>query len=68
MEPQSLAAHEAMEVHELLNFKTVSLVKSKMLQGLVTDKDLRSLMQEDVESSIAVINTLQNYLPQAGRS
>lgn len=55
----TLAPHESMEIHELLNFKTVCLTKSKMMQGLVFDRDLKALMQKDVEQSIRAIADLQ---------
>jgi similar to spore coat protein len=60
MNIQSLAPHETMEVHEILNFKTVCLAKSKLMQGIVFDKDLKALMQKDVEQSIKAINALQS--------
>ena len=59
MSEQDLALHETMEIHELLNFKTICMTKSKMFQGLVMDKDLKSLMQKDVEQSMKAINDLQ---------
>lgn len=61
---KKLGIHEMMEVHELVNFKTVSLVKSKMLQGLVFDQDLRALMDKDVKQSIVAITALQALLPE----
>jgi similar to spore coat protein len=60
MAQQSLAPHESMEIHEMLNFKTVCLAKSKMMQGLVFDKDLKALMQKDVEQSMKAISELQS--------
>jgi len=60
-----LAMHESMELHELLNFKTVCLAKSKMMQGLVFDQDLRALMQKDVEQSLQDIGELQSLYSQA---
>lgn len=65
MEQQNLALHEAMEIHELLNFKTVCLTKSKMMQGLVFDQDLKALMQKDVEQSIPAINDLEKLIKRA---
>lgn len=61
MDQQGLGFHETMEIHELLNFKTVALTKSKMMQGVVFDKELKALMQEDVEQSIRAIKDLQGY-------
>ena len=62
---QYLTLHEAMEVHEMLNFKTVCITKSKMIQGLVFDQDLKALLEKDVQQSINAINTLQNLLAKA---
>jgi similar to spore coat protein len=58
MEEHTLAPHESMEIHEILNFKTICLAKSKMMQGLAFDKDLKALMQKDVEQSIKAIQDL----------
>ncbi|RAR43538.1 spore coat protein [Paenibacillus sp. MDMC362] len=65
MPQQGLAMHESMELHELLNFKTVCLAKSKMMQGLVFDQDLRALMQKDVEQSLQAISELQSLYTNA---
>lgn len=65
MEQPKIALHETMEIHEMLNFKTVCLTKSKMLQGLVFDQDLKALLQKDVEQSIPAINDLENLLKRA---
>lgn len=55
-----LTLHEAMEVHEMLNFKTVCMTKSKLMQGLVFDQELKALLQKDVEQSMKAIHTLQS--------
>jgi similar to spore coat protein len=54
-----LSMHESMEVHEMLNFKTVCATKSKLMQGLVFDQELKSLLQKDVEQSTNAIKILQ---------
>lgn len=56
---QTLAAHESLEVHEAINFKTLCILKSKMMQGLVFDQDLKALMQKDVEQATQAIADLQ---------
>lgn len=65
MEQQSLALHETMEVHEMLNLKTVSMTTSKMMEGVVFDQDLKALLEKDVQQSIAAINDLQRLLKKA---
>ncbi|WJQ82427.1 spore gernimation protein GerQ [Brevibacillus brevis] len=59
MSKQTLAAHESLDIHEVLNFKTLCLAKSKLMQGIVFDQDLRALMQKDVEQSLQAIEELQ---------
>ncbi|GIN64393.1 spore coat protein F-like protein YraG [Robertmurraya siralis] len=54
-----LAFHETMETHELLNFKTICLVKAKLMQGLCFDNDLKALMEKDVQQSMQAIQELK---------
>jgi similar to spore coat protein len=56
-EPQ-LAFHETMEIHELLNFHTVCMVKSKLASGLVFDQDLKRLLEKSVKQSMAAVSQL----------
>ncbi|QHA93109.1 spore gernimation protein GerQ [Bacillus sp. N1-1] len=59
MDTQKLANHESLDLHEVINFKTLCLAKSKLMQGLVFDQDLRALMQKDVEQSMQALGELQ---------
>ncbi|WP_284644065.1 spore coat protein [Paenibacillus silviterrae] len=59
MSQTTLGPHESIEIHELLNFKMICLTKSKLLQGIVFDRDLKALMQKDVEQSVESIKQLQ---------
>lgn len=61
MEKESLAFHETMETHEILNLKTVCLLKSKLMQGVCFDNDLKALMEKDVQQSISAINELKEF-------
>jgi similar to spore coat protein len=61
MEKEILAYHETMETHEVLNLKTVCLLKSKLMQGLCFDNDLKALMEKDVQQSMAAINELKEF-------
>ncbi|MEC0245937.1 spore coat protein [Paenibacillus chitinolyticus] len=47
-----------MEIHEMLNFKTVALTKSKFMQGIVFDRDLKAVMEKDVQHSVQAIQQL----------
>jgi len=61
MEKETLAFHETMEAHEILNFKTISVLKSKLMKGLCFDNDLKALMEKDVQQSIAAIDELKVF-------
>ena len=65
MENQNLAPNETMQVHEMLNFKTVCMTTSKMMEGVVFDQDLKALLEKDVKQSITAISDLQNLLRRA---
>jgi len=61
MENETLALHETLETHEILNFKTVCLLKSKLMQGICFDNELKALMAKDVQQSIKDINELVTF-------
>lgn len=65
MKESALGFHETMDTHEMLNFKTICLIKSKLMQGLCFDNDLKQLMVKDVTQSIAAIQELKTYYEQA---
>ncbi|WP_144529303.1 spore coat protein [Peribacillus simplex] len=65
MENESLAFHETMETHEILNVKTIGLMRSKLMQGICFDNDLKALMEKDVQQSIAAINELKGFYKEA---
>jgi similar to spore coat protein len=65
MTTQSLAVHETLELHELLAFKNVCLTKSKTMQALVTDEQLKSLMELDVQQASSSIKEYQALLSKA---
>ena len=65
MENKTLALHETLETHEILNFKTVCLLRSKLMQGICFDNELKALMEKDVQQSIQDINELLIYYKQS---
>ncbi|MEG7380339.1 spore gernimation protein GerQ [Bacillus subtilis] len=65
MDHHTLAAHEAVDLHEIVNFKTLCIAKSKLMQGLVFDQDLKDLMQKDVQQSIQDLTDLQAVYERA---
>ncbi|PZE21273.1 hypothetical protein [Paenibacillus xerothermodurans] len=57
-----LGVHEILEMHEILNFRTVCATKSTTMQALVTDDKLRDLLQQDVAVNKQAIQGLQSVL------
>ncbi|MCM3127175.1 spore gernimation protein GerQ [Paenibacillus provencensis] len=65
MKDNSLAPHESLDLHEVLNFKTLCAAKSKLMQGIVFDQELKALMQKDVEQSTVAIHELKAVYQRA---
>jgi spore coat protein CotF len=59
------ALHETLEVHEIAAFKAVCLTKAKTMQVLVSDPELKQLMQQDVEMSTRQLHELGAILNKA---
>lgn len=55
---KNYAPHETFEFHELINFMTVSLLKSKISQGIVFDQDLRKLLDKNVKLSTPALEAM----------
>lgn len=58
METETLAPGETMQVHEMLNCKTIYMTISKIMEGVVFDQVLKALLEKDVHQSIVAINDL----------
>ncbi|WP_428909580.1 spore coat protein [Niallia sp. Krafla_26] len=58
---EKLALHETMETHEIINFKTVCLLKSKLMQGVCFDNELKRLMEKDVQQSLKDMDELVTF-------
>ena len=65
MEKRELAAHESLDLHEIINFKTLCVAKSKLMQGLVFDQDLKTLMEKDVQQASQDLADLQAVYERA---
>lgn len=59
---QAITLHETLEIHELLNFKTICMTTSKLAQGVVFDQELKTIMEKDVKQSMLAVNALQKLL------
>lgn len=62
MEQHNLTLHETMEIHELLNFKTICMTTSKLTQGVVFDQELKALLDKDTKQALQDVNILQGLL------
>ncbi|MGO4886369.1 spore coat protein [Anaerobacillus sp. MEB173] len=62
---ESLGFHETMDTHEMLNFKTACLMKSKMIQGICFDNDLKALLEKDIKQSVKDLEELQTLYKKA---
>lgn len=66
------ALHETIELHEVSAFKAVCMTKSKTMQLLVSDPDLKDLLQADVEMSTRQLQELRglmaNVAPREGQA
>ncbi|OIJ15237.1 hypothetical protein BKP35_05150 [Anaerobacillus arseniciselenatis] len=59
---KAMGEHEKVDLHELLTFKTLCVTKSNTMMGLVDDKELQTIMQQDVQNSKRAIQQLQGFL------
>ncbi|BCJ99603.1 spore coat protein [Anaerocolumna chitinilytica] len=60
-----LAPNEMMQLHEMLNLKTINMTSSKMMEGVVFDQDLKALLERDVQQDIQSIGELQKLYSKA---
>lgn len=65
MEQKYLGLNETMQVHEILNLKTICMTTTKMMEGVVFDQELKGLLEKDVQKSIITIRELQELLKKA---
>ncbi|GJM79587.1 Spore coat protein F precursor [compost metagenome] len=56
------ALHETLEVHELAASKTIALTKAKTMQLLVSDPELKQILQHDVQVSTQQLHELSGLL------
>ncbi|BDG47006.1 MULTISPECIES: DUF892 family protein [Parageobacillus] len=59
---KAMGTHEMLELHELLAFKNVCFAKNTAMQGMASDPQLKSLIQQDIQKTQQQIRDLQNLL------
>lgn len=67
-QPQHLAWHETLEIHELVAFQSIGLMKLKKSIGNVQDERLRGLYQNTIQGLQTNLQELLQFYPLAPRS
>jgi similar to spore coat protein len=62
MDQNTIAPHETMQLHELLTFKNLCLTKSVTIFPLVSDEELKSILQNDISTSKQHIQELSGLM------
>lgn len=58
----SLAPHEILELHELINGEIVSLKRTQASMSMVNDNELKNYMQQCLNSKKTAIQQIQNFI------
>ncbi|MGZ7445522.1 hypothetical protein [Paenibacillus sp. TH7-28] len=66
MSPTTYGLHETLEVHELAAFKMLCMTKAKTMQILVSDPELKQILQQDVQVSTRQLQELGEILSKSG--
>lgn len=59
------ALHELLEIQEMAFFKSLCLTKSKTMKALVSDPQLKEIMQQDVDTSTRQLQEFASILSDA---
>lgn len=58
----NITPHEALDIHEIVMFKTLCATKASTMQALVQDEELKTIMQQDVTVTKEHLTELVNLL------
>ncbi|GAA3729208.1 spore coat protein CotF [Salinicoccus jeotgali] len=58
-----LGVHETLELHEIVTLRKASLMKAHVLESLVDDPKLRSLLRKEKQISEKAIEEIEALLP-----
>lgn len=59
------ALHELLEIQEMASFKSLCLTKSKTMKALVSDPQLKEIMQQDVDTSTRQLQEFASIISDA---
>jgi len=65
MNNQSIAPNETMQLHEILTFKNTCLTKALTMSPLVSDEELKSILQQEVSVSEKHIQELRSLMEKS---
>ncbi|MDP4143642.1 MAG: spore coat protein [Bacillota bacterium] len=68
MEQKGIAPNETMQLHELLTLKNLTLTKSVTMSPLVSDEELKTILQNDVTTAQCHIKELKGLLEKSSIS
>lgn len=62
MDQRATAPHETIQLHELLTMKNLCITKSSTMSVLVSDEELKSILQNDVTTSQQHVKELSELM------
>lgn len=65
MAQPGITPNETIQIHELLTFKNLCLTKSVTMSPLVSDAELKSILQQDVPTTQQHIKELRGLMEQS---
>lgn len=65
MDEQGNTLSESIQLHEILTFKNLCLTKSMTMSPLVSDEELKSILQQEVTTSQEHIKELKTFMEKS---
>lgn len=65
MQQDSIAPNESMQLHDILTFKNLCLTKALAMSPLAVDDELKSILQQDVNTSEKHIKELRGLMEKS---
>lgn len=65
MNIQEITINESNQIHELLNFKNICLTKSITMSPLVSDEQLKAILNEDIVITKQHIEDLRSLMEKS---
>ncbi|BCJ99600.1 spore coat protein [Anaerocolumna chitinilytica] len=65
MQEKGLAPNETIQLHEIMTIRNLSLTKIITMSPLVSDKELKNILKNNISASQQHIKELRGYLEQS---